>query len=387
MTGELRALTSMRGIAAWWVVLYHIRGSIAGLPPGAEAVLARGYLAVDFFFLLSGFVIWLAWGERLRGTGMAGVPAFLAKRVARIWPLHLFMLAGAVALAALLQATGRGDPLSFPWEQLPLHVALVQNWGLTDRLAWNDPAWSISAELGAYLLFPLLVTAVDWRRVPTAAVLAAITAAFVLLASAMAPDTRLGADISRFGLTRCLCEFAAGTAVCALWLRWRERPRVAMACVAAAATCLALWAMGLPETLMMPPAFAALLLALALTPGARGNPLEARRLHWLGEVSYATYLSHFLLWRGFKLVAVRDAGAVPPGLIALFLLVVLVMSGLLYRFVEKPGQRLFLHILPGTGRGTAAGGGGGSPQAHRLRKHPSTPRFASGPPPRAGEDK
>ena len=50
---ELRALTSARGIAAWLVVLYHIRASIAGLPHGVEAVFAKGYLAVDFFFLLS----------------------------------------------------------------------------------------------------------------------------------------------------------------------------------------------------------------------------------------------------------------------------------------------------------------------------------------------
>ena len=52
---ELRALTSVRGLAAWLVVLFHIRGSMAGLPAAAKAVLAKGYLAVDFFFLLSGF--------------------------------------------------------------------------------------------------------------------------------------------------------------------------------------------------------------------------------------------------------------------------------------------------------------------------------------------
>ena len=67
--GELRALTSVRGIAAWFVVLYHIRLSIAGLSPDWVAVFAKGYLAVDFFFLLSGFVIWLTWSDRLRAGG------------------------------------------------------------------------------------------------------------------------------------------------------------------------------------------------------------------------------------------------------------------------------------------------------------------------------
>ena len=120
---ELRALTSARGIAAWLVVLYHIRASIAGLPHGVEAVFAKGYLAVDFFFLLSGFVIWLTWHDRLRGQGAAGIARFLQKRVARIWPLHGVMLAFAVALALALWATGRSDP-AFPFAELPLHVLL-----------------------------------------------------------------------------------------------------------------------------------------------------------------------------------------------------------------------------------------------------------------------
>ncbi len=187
---ELRALTSVRGIAAWFVVLYHIRLSIAGLSPDWVAVFAKGYLAVDFFFLLSGFVIWLTWGDRLRTGGWRMVPQFLRKRVARIWPLHLFMLACAVGLALLLAATGRANPVDYPFDELPLHVFLLQNWGFTDRLAWNDPAWSISAELGAYLLFPLLALAIDWRRVPTWAVLAAVAALLVLLHALMADGGR-----------------------------------------------------------------------------------------------------------------------------------------------------------------------------------------------------
>ena len=71
---ELNPLTSVRGLFAWMVVLYHLRLACAGwLEPGVVAVLAKGYLAVDFFFLLSGFVIWLNYGERLgrRGAGTA----------------------------------------------------------------------------------------------------------------------------------------------------------------------------------------------------------------------------------------------------------------------------------------------------------------------------
>ena len=118
---ELRALTGVRGLAAWLVVLYHLRGAIAGLPPAAEHVLAKGYLAVDFFFLLSGFVIWLSWGERLRGGGMATAVRFWQKRIARVWPLHLAMLSVAMMLALLYAATGRSDA-AFRAQDLPAHL-------------------------------------------------------------------------------------------------------------------------------------------------------------------------------------------------------------------------------------------------------------------------
>lgn len=343
---ELRALTGIRGIAAWFVVLYHIRLSIAGLPPLLLNVFAKGYLAVDFFFLLSGFVIWLSWGERLRSGGLNAVPGFLWRRVARIWPLHLFMLGGAVALALLLASVGRHDPVDYPFAELPLHLLLLQNWGFTDHLAWNDPSWSISTEWAAYLLFPLLALGIDWRRVPSWAVIAAIAASLMLLHALMAGSSTLGTDIWTFGLRRCLIEFAVGSALCALWLRWRDAPsRARVGALAIAAALLIARAAGAPETLTIPAAFAASLLALALTSDRPGNPLGSRALHYLGEISYATYLGHFLLFVVFKLAFVDDARAIPPILIALYLLLVLGSSIALYHLVERPAQA-WLQALP-----------------------------------------
>lgn len=339
---ELRALTSVRGIAAWLVVLFHIRLSIAGLPSPVGAVLAKGYLAVDFFFLLSGFVIWMSWSERLRTGGPSAIPEFLKRRIARTWPLHLVMLGFGLVLALLLLATGRDAP-HFPFAELPLHIALLQNWGFTSELSWNDPAWSISCELAAYLLFPLLVLAIDWRRVPTAAILAAIAALLTLLhiVFMLRGETTLGLDIPRLGLIRCLIEFGCGTAISALWMRWRAAWRMpAAACATVSLTLLASWAFGpLPETLAVPAAFAALLLALALTAGKRGNPLEGGALHYFGEISYATYLGHFLLWFAFKLALVSDVHAVGAPLIWLYLALVLGSSAALYHWVERPAQR------------------------------------------------
>ncbi len=338
---ELRALTSVRGIAAWLVVLFHIRASIAGLPAPAAAVIDRGYLAVDFFFLLSGFVIWLSWSARLR-EGAGAVPEFLRRRVARIWPLHLFVLGFGVALALLLRATGRGAP-DFPFAELPLHVVLLQNWGFTSALSWNIPAWSISCEFGAYLLFPWLTLAIDWRRVPTSAILAVIGALLLLLHATFAMHgwDSLDREIPRLGPIRCILQFASGTAICALWLRWKAQWRApALVSAAFAILVLAGWIAGrLPETLAAPAAFAALLLVLALTAGRAGNPLEAAPLHYLGEISYATYLGHFLLWFAFKLAFVENIHAVAWPLIGLYLALVLASSAALYHWIERPAQK------------------------------------------------
>lgn len=338
---ELRALTSVRGLAAWLVVLFHIRGGVTGLPAAAEAVLAKGYLAVDFFFLLSGFVIWLTYGAALRKAGASGAPRFFWRRLARVWPLHAVMLAAATALAGVLAATGRHDAARFPLAELPLHILLIQNWGFTAALSWNDPAWSISCETGAYLAFPLLVSAVNWRAVPDWAVAGAGIGVLTLLHLIFADQgaATLGTDITRLGLIRCLCEFAAGTTVAALWERARDRPGAVPVAAGAAVAAGAGWMLGAAETLAVPMLFAALLLVLALTAGRRGNPLEGRALHYLGEISYATYLGHFLLFIVFKLLLVRDANAVPPGLIALYLILVLASSVALFHLVERPAQR------------------------------------------------
>ena len=341
---DLPALTGIRGVAAWLVVLYHIRlGAAWALPPPVVATLGKGYLAVDLFFMLSGFVLWLNYADRLRVGGIGEAANFLARRVARIWPLHVFILAGAVAFVLATAAAGRPPSDHYPWGELPLHLALMQNWGLTHSLTWNDPAWSISCEFAAYLLFPLLALAADWRRFGTTALCALLALLALTLCATMwaGGETSLGADIPRFGLPRALIEFSMGTILCALWERFRDAPLSLAAALGALAAFLMAWAAGAPETLAVPLTFAALLLAVALTAASPLNPLGWRPVHYLGEISYSTYLGHFLLFIAFKLAFVSDGAHVPLPLLGLFLAMMLAASVLLHHLVEKPAQRGF----------------------------------------------
>lgn len=334
----LDSLTSIRGIAAWFVVLYHVRSGIGDYTPEAlMAVFAKGYLAVDLFFMLSGFVLWLNYADRLRAGGLQSAPAFYWRRIARIWPLHAFILSGMVLFALVLAMRGAGDRALYPFAELPLHYAMVQNWGFTRALDWNDPAWSISCEFAAYLLFPLLALGADWRRVRVAGLVAGIVALAGL--SWIVIDTpRLGDDIVGLGLWRCLIEFTMGTMLCALWQRCRQNRGAAKIAAAALLAAAAAWAAGLAETFVVPLLFAALLMLIALLDPLPLNPLRTRALVWLGDTSYATYLAHFPLFILFKLLVVSDPARIAPPLLLLFLVLVLLASALLYRWIEKPAQ-------------------------------------------------
>jgi peptidoglycan/LPS O-acetylase OafA/YrhL len=329
--GELLALTSIRGIAAWWVVLFHLRLLLAPwVPTAVIRLLAQGNLAVDLFFILSGFVIALNYGDRLAGDWRA-TGDFLFRRFARIYPLHLLILAGfaAYAGAAILfgTATLEGqDPGYFAASLL-----LVQNWGFFGALKWNVPAWSISTEAFAYLLFPILLRLLPLRR-------AWLLVSIVLLLGLSVPlffaatDTSFPDAVPQTGLFRCVVQFAMGMLLCELWRRLHGRRLATPLFAAAVLLGLAYALLGLPVVSL---AWAALVLGLALT--GKG-PLHAPVLVWLGRISYATYLCHYLALTIFKFLVLEPGRPVPPSLLILYLLIVLAASALLYHGFERPAQ-------------------------------------------------
>lgn len=347
---QLDALTGLRGIAAWFVVLYHIRLSLTGLlPADVIAAMAKGYLAVDIFFILSGFVMWLNYGKRLHTGGWSEAPRFWWKRFARIWPLHAAILTAIAAFAVLLLAAGRSTA-AYPFTELPLHMLLLQNWGLTDELAWNHPAWSISTEMAAYLMFPVLALTAKWECMSAAWLIAVmlLLAAIIHFTFAANGYSGLGDDITGLGLWRCLAEFAIGMAACNLWRQWRGRRGAAAACAAIGIAALTAGIVSsLPETAFLPAGFAFLLLALALDSGAAARLLGSAPLRWLGDVSYATYLSHFFLFILFKIAFVGEDLQLGWADLAAYLLIVLAVSGALYKWLEKPAQAALNARAPG----------------------------------------
>ncbi len=346
---RLDALTGIRGIAAWIVVFFHVRFSFLLLfPNDVITSLGKGYLAVDLFFVLSGFVLWFNYGEKLRSGGRPQVWSFLWRRFARVWPLHGFMMVLFVGLATLLVM--RGTPnVRYPFEELPLHILLIQNWGFTDFLRWNDPAWSISAEFAAYLLFPLIVFALPWDRLSAPALIGVgmvICTALALLCQIVGAE-KLGDDVPRLGLWRCLGEFPLGIVACLLWRKWQGRRHAA---VLALLVCLGLIAVtmltGMADYYAVPAALAAGILALALDRGIVSRALSSRLAVYLGEISYSTYLSHLLLFILFKMAFVGPDLQSDWAGFSGYVVALVVVSAALYHWVEKPAQRWLIRYQP-----------------------------------------
>lgn len=342
---QLDALTGARGLAAWFVVAYHVRTAFSQtLPPDVIALFAKGYLAVDLFFILSGFVMWLTYAETFKQNGLRAVPDFMLRRIARIYPLHFVMLSLTAGVALLLTWFGKDLPTEFAFAELPLHYLLLQNWGFTNELAWNDPAWSISTELGAYLFLPFLTVILVRRSVPSLVCVGLIGGLALLLdwIFSSAGHAYLGNDITGLGLIRCLIEFTCGVIVCIIWQQRAQSGRraVLIGSIGVTIGIFVLWQMGwLRETLAVPIAFSGLLYVMAITSDWRGNPLSAAWAVKLGMISYATYLAHFLIWRLFKIGFVTDASDVSFGLMIVFFAIVWGASFALYHLVEQPGRR------------------------------------------------
>lgn len=337
------ALTSVRGIAAWWVVLYHFRERLPSL--GSEwllSVIAHGYLAVDLFFILSGFVLALNYAEEFRERGsLAGAVGFYRLRFARIYPLHLVMLMlFLLNPLAISLFSASGDTSAYPWDYFVLSLFLVQNWGFSGAMAWNVPAWSISTEIFAYLFFPLAAMLLA-RIIVTvgATLLAGVAVLMAISLAAQAVGGSLGNNIEGFGLVRCCLQFVLGMLV---W-RLRDRlgfatPRLSHAAILIAIGLILAYAL-LPigDALVIPAAFALVVFGLADSRARTGVWLNASWLQTAGLISYSTYLSHYFIRDWVKFVLVRPD--IPQWVaLVVYLLLVALASIVLYRMVEVPGR-------------------------------------------------
>lgn len=344
-------LDGMRGVAAICVMMLH------SADPGLRTLVGSGYLAVDFFFMLSGFVLAFAYSPRLeRGLG-AG--EFFALRLARLYPYYVLGLVLGIAYYALFHVL-RHDlhlrqtliPLGFNAFFLPVMVPIPDSKNLL--FPFNGVAWSLFWEMVANLI---LVASFAWLRSSRLIVLIVAGAAAMALCVFFFGSLDAGIDHRTFwgGAARVIFTFFAGVGLYRLWKRGASVPYahpgfliLLLAATLAIAPGQYRPVYDLGVVLIVYP-----VLVLAGAGKRHGDPELPgwlnRIFHVVGARSYGLYAIHVPLMViistfvsqvfGLKSQAVGTVGAV------LYAVAVFIAVGWLDRFWDRPARRLMASVL------------------------------------------
>ena len=371
-------LTPLRGIAALLTVIFHVdlyigMGSGGLLRPENSLLLSKLYLMVDFFFVLSGFIMYHVYGKLFASSvDGSSFKKFAIARFARVYPLHFFTLLYLVGLRIwFLTAGGRdADPFatsSFTWESIPTNLLLIQSMNIHNWFTWNNAAWSISTEWWMYMIFPFLV--LPFMRLSSVSKIAIFVACFagyvfimlVLQHYVTVPPAlsfiKPRPDINvayQFGFLRCLFGFVIGMIIYLAYKNGFAQRLFANGTTLILSTlCLAICLhFGVPDvfTVMFYP-----LIILSAAYGSKnidklfGNKVMQR----LGDWSFSIYMVHqpivytFFTMQAFFNPAQPGLPAgppPPPGLMTawticlVFIAFTLLLSWLTYKYVEVPSR-------------------------------------------------
>ena len=355
---RLHELDGLRGLLALYVAVYHLAAPLS--QPGMalawlHPLLEPAWFTVDMFFVMSGFVMAHVHGAEFgAGYGSPALRHFFVARVARLYPVHLFALV-VMAIGILPFVLHKPEFTSpdgrFAWTAGLASLLMLHGPWIAQR-TWNYPAWSVSAEMHAYLVFPLLAPLIARLRNAGAVALAAACTLvpFAVYQFGLAGETH--PTNGWIVLTRVLPLFAAGMAV------YRFRKAAAMRSTAVACVAFVL----VPVLLLNPASSAlAVLLAPILLLSTLGHPgvraaLSRPVFVWLGAISYSLYMTHALVEMFGVNIAVRrfaralhiDIAASPLASAALLLAaigVAILLGAATWRWIEVPGRRLVLRWL------------------------------------------
>jgi peptidoglycan/LPS O-acetylase OafA/YrhL len=321
---RLTALDGTRGLAALAVVLYHFSG---------EARPSHGYLAVDLFFLLSGFVLASVYEDRLR-AGLT-VRALLGQRLARLWPLYLVGITGGLLITVSTGAAPVSDAVS-AWA---LNLVFLSGPHPVGAAFWLDPSvWSLSLEVGVNLLFALgLWRARTWVLFAISGVAALVLVFQVTAAGAASHGWEHDALGFGMGQARVMFSFPLG------WALWRVRARLQALCTRRASVlalvgilaCMALPGGAVGDLVAILVVLPLALVALALGPQPQAGLAKASSL--AGALSYPVYVIYPIV---ASLAATAHASSI---LLPLGILVAL--AWIAQRTVEPVGRQLIQRLV------------------------------------------
>ena len=348
------ALDALRFVAALFVVVFHFGDEAPVALQSMHGFLGRGYLATDFFLMLSGFVLAKAYGDAA-ASGRISLGRFWSKRFVRCYPTHIITLAALaamVALGALIGMEPNGDG-RFDWSGLPAQIFLLHAFGLGGG-HWNIPSWTISTLLICYAFFPTL-----WRfmlRIERPAAALALGLA-VLVGSDLFARTVLGSEQFSLPFQWCLLRaaplFVVGLTLARAVQTLRLSPVGARLMGFGGGAALVANALVVGPDMISILAICAIIMGCGASPATRALPGAA----WGARVSFCLFMVHTLtgaVWfDGVEPLAARvhpaveaiawEAWAMWFGALA----VTMLTAALYDRWIDAPIQRVLSSRLFG----------------------------------------
>ncbi|MDQ4038228.1 MAG: acyltransferase [Actinomycetota bacterium] len=342
-------MTGLRIFAAVWVMLLHFRdvtNTETWQFPLVDRLILQGQYGVDLFFVLSGFILSHVYFEQFKAKpSWYNLRSFISFRFARLYPVHLatFLIMVTLFFGEIL-LSGESSAPSERYSPAVFISTLTMThawWGVT--VTPNLPAWSISAEWFAYLLFPILCLIIGRLRVaPHIFVVAGLGLAIIW--------TEVhNHEVTDQHLMRVMAGFLVGMAAYQLSRYSSKLARVPVLGTVIVAL-IVLWATlgGSPRLEIGIVLFAALVLTLASERDWLCRVLSLKTIVYLGEVSYAVYMVHWVVRVAVRAAAEKSGVlvSIPPGLVvAVYVTVTMLAAIFLYHIVERPWRKRLRRML------------------------------------------
>lgn len=345
----IAVLHSLRGVFAVMIFLTHFHyGSVSAFEAGGDC-------GVAFFIALSGFLMMAGYSARIREITLRG---FMSRRIARIYPLHLFCLIAAVVLRA-------GEISAADLPALAANALLLHSWipDVSFYFSGNSVAWCLSDLLFFYAIFPWLCRKLLFSRRRFLATF--ISGYCILIAVTVAIPDRLANDVLYISPVFRLADFVGGMILYDVFTRMKRRPalclegrgmavRTSLELLVVLLLIAAVAAYGsvaerFRVAMLWHPVIAVTLLVFAMldsAPGLLGRLLTTRPFLWFAGISFGFYMCHVIVIRVMTIIASRIEPFVGPIDGRLMLVACIcaaaVAAALLARFLEVPASRLIL---------------------------------------------
>jgi len=381
-TTYLYNLTPLRGIAALLTVIFHLdlllgMGGNLLVKFEDSLLISKLYLMVDFFFMMSGFIMFFVYREWFKNSVRgASLKQFTIARFARVYPLHFFALLYLIVLRIWFVHSGApDDPFSASSDTLasiPTNLLLIQSMNIHNWFSWNNAAWSISTEWWMYILFPFLVKPLLNLKTPGIIVTILVCIAgylaimfyiqqFVTVPPALSfiqpPKPLPTINVAyQFGFLRCLFGFILGMVV---YLAYKAgfaknvfgRSSTFLLLCAGMFTCLHF---GVWDVLSVS-FFPLIILSAAYGSISMNRFLGTKAMQRIGDWSFSIYMVHQpILYTTLSVVAYANPakpGTVPtpPTMLTgwliciAFIIFTLLIASLTFRFIEVPARMWINH--------------------------------------------